>query len=96
MEEQKKPKLTKSYVDSKGVVRKFYDFKETEQAGACKVTMGYTHRTYNDQEEVTSEIPVIEVDSNTNVDWYGLYRMLEKGEIESLKVEVTAADIFKD
>lgn len=95
MEEQKKPKLIKSYVDSKGVVRKFYDFKGTEQEGACKVTMGYTHRTYNEQEEVTNEIPVIEIDTNISVNWYGLYRMLEKGEIETLKVEVTAADIFK-
>lgn len=96
MEEQKKPKLTKSYVDRKGVVRKFYDFKGTEQAGVCKVTMGYTHRTYNDQGEVTTEIPVVEVDTNIAANWYERYRMLEKGEIESLKVEVTANDIWKD
>ncbi|MCM1296631.1 MAG: hypothetical protein NC311_13925 [Muribaculaceae bacterium] len=98
MEDQKKPKLTKSYVDKKGVVRKFYDFSETEQAGICKLTMGYTHRTYNEQEEVTNEIPVVETHTNTIVDWHGLWRMLEKCEIESFKVEVKAEDhyLFKD
>lgn len=94
MKEQNKLKPTKCYIDSKGIKRIFFDHKGTEGEGKCKLTMGYTERIYNDDGEVVRETKVVEVSTNVFVEWFGLYRMLEKGEIESLKVEVTTADIW--
>ena len=96
MEKQIKPKLTKCYIDSKGVKRIFFDHKGTKSEGHCKLTMGYTERVYNDNDELVRETKVVEVSVNIDADWYGLYRMVEKCEIESLKVEVTTDDIFRN
>ena len=88
MKEQKKPKLIKKYVDSKGIVHKYYDYKETEDAGIYKLTMRYTHIVYNEQDDIVSKIPVVEVDTNIDVDWWGINRMWEKCEIEGFKIEL--------
>lgn len=93
---ENKLKPTKCYIDGKGVKRIYFDHKGTEGEGKCKVTMGYTERAYNDNDEVVRETKVVEVSKNVFVEWFGLYRMLEKGEIESIKVEVTTDDIWQD